>query len=412
MGTVPSARYSRAMNHAHSLMGLGSAAAAAGDFTTAERLFLQAATLQHPDAFTWLGAYRLNNGDSAEAASLLERGGALGSADACHLRGLIAIGAGDLQAGLVWMEKAHALGHADTVGHRMKLLSAAGAPTSSERTTADSLTATRKPPTRWRSSRSATGVPARRSCSTTTDSSPSLASCRTGPWAQISDLHSLSDEAFSTYLAEAKAWAAPYQQIAGVIRDRGHEALVDPLSDRERALVALARVQPWLDESVRRARAAEAGSLRLKTDRALAALAQVKANTTLASPSGGRRDLRWMGEPAGVGGCRLLSDLGAPRTVRGCWSFDSDAIMFVAAGHQRVLPWERVEDVSVQTLDDRSRVTVPRAAGLGLLSLAAKKRVGWCALTVIWEGRHVVFEVPVEAHQLKAMFATASVPVS
>ena len=71
------------------------------------------------------------------------------------------------------------------------------------------------------------------------------------------------------------------------------------------------------------------------------------------------------------------------------------------------MKWDAIESIAVEALPERSRVTAPRAVGFGLLSLAAKKRMPWCVMTIVWGLRHLVLEVPVEAHRLRGELETA-----
>jgi hypothetical protein len=75
------------------------------------------------------------------------------------------------------------------------------------------------------------------------------------------------------------------------------------------------------------------------------------------------------------------------------------------------MEWEMIDFIGIEALPERSRVTASRAVGLGLFSLAAKKRTPCCVLTIVWGARHLIFEVPTEAHRLRGEMATAGLPI-
>jgi hypothetical protein len=113
-----------------------------------------------------------------------------------------------------------------------------------------------------------------------------------------------------------------------------------------------------------------------------------------------------------ITGCRLVAGAN-PRngaignvTIR----FANPAFVAILIGRAcERLDWDDIESIAVQALPDRNRVTAPRAVGLGVFSLAAKKRKSWCVMKLVWGTRHLVFEVPREAYRLHGELATAGV---
>jgi hypothetical protein len=115
---------------------------------------------------------------------------------------------------------------------------------------------------------------------------------------------------------------------------------------------------------------------------------------------------------ADITGCRLVAGAdgmsGAIGNVTIRFADAEFVTILIRRAHQR-LDWDDIESIAVEALPERSRVTASRAVGFGLLSLAAKKRTPWCVMTIVWGTRHLVFEVPREAHQLHGELATAGV---
>jgi hypothetical protein len=211
-----------------------------------------------------------------------------------------------------------------------------------------------------------------------------------------------------------RAWIAPYEQIVAVVRCQGPGALPKPVGDPERARAAFDVVLAWHEKVQARSQAA-ADRACGELDRARRALRDFEnPPTSVPEPASSIGSAsRWCAEPIEIRGCRLLMDIGSPGTVRRVTvRLFAQAIVLEVAGERRFLEWTGIHAIGVESLGDRQRVTVPRAAGLGFLSLAAKQRVGWCAMTVRWRDRHVVLEMPVEAHQLRAIFASASITLT
>lgn len=232
------------------------------------------------------------------------------------------------------------------------------------------------------------------------------------PWAHVDDIFELSDEQVQIYNAQMLRWCEPYNEIAAVVRDRGPFALPRPVGDPERTEVALQVALEWSHKLAAR------NAVRMKQaqedeERASAAFHKATTRQPEKTVAGaGHAVYAWRADPVAIKGCRLLLDIGGPDTIpRVTVQLSHDAIALEVAGERRILDWPGVRSIQIDHLGDRARVTVPRAAGMGALSLAAKKRVGWCVMTMAWRDRHVVLEMPVEAHQIRAIFASASISI-
>jgi hypothetical protein len=114
---------------------------------------------------------------------------------------------------------------------------------------------------------------------------------------------------------------------------------------------------------------------------------------------------------ADITGCRLVAggdEMSGPVNVTIRFR-DPEVLTILGRGGSECIDWGEIESVVVEALSEQSQVTASRVAGLGLLSLAAKKRTPWCAMTIVRGTRHIVFEVPRAAHRLHGELATAGV---
>lgn len=117
-----------------------------------------------------------------------------------------------------------------------------------------------------------------------------------------------------------------------------------------------------------------------------------------------------------IPGCQLVAgadDMKGPvRGVTVRFVVGQPVTLLVGERAVATLEWDEIESITVEPLPERHRATAARALGLGLISLAAKKRIPVSAMTIVWGVRHLVFEVPAEAHRLRGELATAGVVVA
>lgn len=234
---------------------------------------------------------------------------------------------------------------------------------------------------------------------------------RAAPWAQIDDLAQLSADELGTWDAEFAAWREQDRHLLAILREKGVAALPSPLRDGPRLRVRLEHSRNWL---VRRGALQRERITRAFTNADAAELARRRFET----PDGVTAPTHAMtGGPStllDLQGCRLVAGSADSRPIAGLTVriAAGEPIVLGLGSEQMTLAWNDLQKISVADLPDRTRVTAPRAVGLGLLSLAAKKRQGWSVLTIGCRARQFVLEVPVTAHRLRGELVNAGVPVS
>lgn len=381
-----------------------------GDSATARGLFEESAGMGHVESLVWVGYMTEQEGDVAAGLRLYERAADQGSGlGACYL-GDRAGAARDYETAARWFERAVELGFAparprlgearwrlgDRVGGEALLRSALreGDPDAIEilalfQQKADEISddefATRMEQAAERRL---------------------VLELERQAWAQVEDLSTLTNEEMERWDEEFKHWCAQDDALMAVFLERGEGALPDPLRDGDKLRARTKCNIEWRKRRIahgeRRLERAEAD--RSEAEQAKQTFIAQHAGEMAASAQrsqGPTRDLE-------IRGCRLLAGAdGAVGVVTVRFAAAQPLTITLRGRPWTTIQWDEIESIAVEALAERSRVTASRAVGLGLLSLAAKKRTPWCVMTIVWGARHLVFEVPVEAHRLQGELATA-----
>lgn len=410
-----------------SLMPRAAAAWSAQDFDGARPLFERAAALGNADAHFFLALMAGGSGDLDGARRNYQNAAALGHEKSIWMLGLTLREMGDLRGAIPLVQRARELGEPNATRVLAVLLNDAGNIAAAEQVCQEGI-AEGDPECAYNLAmlRARANRPEEMEAYLRKYAAMAVErELENEPWAHVVDVGSLSDEQFEAYNAQALCWYAPYSEIADAVRDGRTGELPRPVGDPERAEAAAQRALRWQQVAKERL-LVNLAVARAGRDRAQENLEKYSAcappgfwesqaaQQHLQDPMPAvRLTYGWNSEPVEIRGCRLLLDIGTPDIVpRVAVEFGREAIRIKVAAQQRWLDWAGVRRITLQSLADRARVTVPRAAGLGVLSLATKKRMGWSAITVAWRERHVVLEIPVEAHQLRAMFASASLIIA
>jgi hypothetical protein len=232
-------------------------------------------------------------------------------------------------------------------------------------------------------------------------------------WAQVKDLSALTDEEIHRWDDDFKRWCAKDDALMARFNEKGEDELPDPLRDGDMLRVRNEYNLEWVKR--RRADAERRGQLSAaavaEAEEAKWAWETENADELSALASVSQRPNRDLD----ITGCRLVAGAdntnGAIAGVSIRFAVGKPVAVFLRGRPWATMEWDKLDWIGVEPLPERSRVTVPRAAAFGLFSLGAKKRRPWCAITIIWGARHLVFEVPVEAHRPRGEMATAGLPV-
>lgn len=180
--------------------------------------------------------------------------------------------------------------------------------------------------------------------------------------------------------------------------------------ERDPDFAARGRAALQLSVTIRRA-LTEEFERRAAISAAVAERAQQSYAETVDRIVGSTRAAREM-QP--IPGCRLVtgpSGEGVPNVTLAVRAPEAVELLPPAGSQGVRIPWEVIRGFQIEPLPDRARVTPRRAAAVGILALAAKKRQAWCVLTILWDGRYRTVEVPAQAHELRAAFDAAGIRV-